>query len=718
MAVDPYAMCPCGNGKKLKFCCGDLAADIEKIHAMIEGDQPRAALRHVEQLLAKHAGREPLLDLKVTVQFALDEFDAAGETVEAFLKAAPKSPTAHAQHAILLAARDGGRAAVVPLQQAIALVETDMPRRVLEAIGSVGQALLVEGNVVAARAHLWLYQGVSGQQDTRALQLLMRLNQVAGLPLPLRDHLYLHPAPEGHPGQTDHDRAQWYAGSGRWLPAAQAFDALCGSYPDEPTFAYNRGLLYGWLGETGRFVTGLHAFAAGDVPEEDAVEAEAIAQLLDPAMKDEPIDVVRIAYPIADEEKLVDRLASDQRVAKYEVNPEEFAEADGPPPRSAYLLLDKPLPASGWKDEGDAITRDEVPSIVGFLSHYGRQTDRAERLELVIDKNNDFEKYTSLLAEAADGSLGEAEAETRVGESDAAEQALSWRWHFPPDTPPAHRRKLLGEQRRDAILNQWPETPRRSLGGKSPREAAADPSLRVPLAAAVLLLEQGTNNHRYADAFAELRGLLGLPAPAPIDPAVEDVEQLPLGRVPRLKIEAVDDEQLVQLYRRAMMAGAAAAVAHTAREAVRRPSLAERLPPREAYQRLIGQEDDTPTALALVEEARAASDAASESNAIWDLLELELHVVEGAPEEANRLLQHLRAEHIEEPGVAEQLYQLLYALGATPDAVPAGAAADPAPPMPGLAPAPGAEPAAAGAGKIWTPQGESGGGGGKLWTPS
>ena len=37
-------MCPCGSGKKLKFCCSDLVGDIEKIHRMIEGDQPRAAV--------------------------------------------------------------------------------------------------------------------------------------------------------------------------------------------------------------------------------------------------------------------------------------------------------------------------------------------------------------------------------------------------------------------------------------------------------------------------------------------------------------------------------------------------------------------------------------------------------------------------------------------------------------------------------------------------
>ena len=85
MAVDPYAMCPCGSGKKLKFCCSDLVGEIEKIHRMIEGEQPRAALRHAEQTLATHPGRASLLDLKATLEMSLGDLDAARQTVKEFV---------------------------------------------------------------------------------------------------------------------------------------------------------------------------------------------------------------------------------------------------------------------------------------------------------------------------------------------------------------------------------------------------------------------------------------------------------------------------------------------------------------------------------------------------------------------------------------------------------------------------------------------------------
>ena len=36
MALDHYQPCLCGSGKKLKFCCGDLAPELEKIDRMIQ----------------------------------------------------------------------------------------------------------------------------------------------------------------------------------------------------------------------------------------------------------------------------------------------------------------------------------------------------------------------------------------------------------------------------------------------------------------------------------------------------------------------------------------------------------------------------------------------------------------------------------------------------------------------------------------------------------
>ena len=47
MAIDPYASCPGGTGKKIKFCCPDLLSELEKIDRMLTGNQRRACLDHL-----------------------------------------------------------------------------------------------------------------------------------------------------------------------------------------------------------------------------------------------------------------------------------------------------------------------------------------------------------------------------------------------------------------------------------------------------------------------------------------------------------------------------------------------------------------------------------------------------------------------------------------------------------------------------------------------
>ena len=478
MAVDPYAPCPCGSGKKLKFCCPDLVSELEKVHRKLEGEQPRAALADLEQALEKSPGRPCLLDLKATIELSLGEFDAARATIDEFLRAAPQEPTAHA-HAAMLAASDAqdsdddeasnARDAVDHLQTALERIDDSIPARVLQAIGAVGQALLAAGDFVAARAHLWLYQGVSGPDDTRATELLMRLNQVGGLPLLLRDSLYLREAPAGHACESRHDHSQMLASRGQWRRASQTLEELCGEFPDLAMLHYNAAIVAGWLGDVERFCSGLREFANHTVGgtdaalSDDAVEAAAIADLLDPNQRDAPVEVVKISFPVSDEEQLIDRLTRDGRADAYPLDQSELQAIEGPPPRHTHMLLDRAAPETGVGIEADA-----VPRIVGFLSYYGRQTDRPERLELVADRDDNFDTALSLAREVGGDALGEPGDEEVVGQAPAGDASLRARWRFPADTPPGERRQLLADERRRALLDDWPVTGKASLGDQPP----------------------------------------------------------------------------------------------------------------------------------------------------------------------------------------------------------------------------------------------------------
>jgi hypothetical protein len=151
-----------------------------------------------------------------------------------------------------------------------------------------------------------------------------------------------------------------------------------------------------------------------------------------------------------------------------------------------------------------------------------------------------------------------------------------------------------------------------------------------------------------------------------------------------------------------------------AQEAIRRPTIAPRIPAADSYRRLIAAERDPDRALALIDEARSKAKSAGESTAPWDLAELELHIASGNPEAARESLAGIERDHRDDPEVGAALYQLLYEAGILPDELPARPhthTAEPVPAAVGSAEPPG--------GRIWTPDSERPASGkSAIWTPS
>ncbi len=721
MAINPYSLCPCGSGKKLKFCCGDLAAEIEKIYQMIQGDQPRGALKHVEQLLEKTPDQGSLLDLRSSLELSLHEFEAARDTVATFVKAHPDSASAHAQRAILVAATESGTAAIAPLQDALELLEKDMPLRVLEAIGAVGQALLVEGQLVAARGHLLLYAGIAPEEDNRGLELLMRMNLQAGLPLLLRDYLVLSECPHDAEWREPYLEALRNSARGLWRKSADILIAAIKKHGMAPEMVYSLALLQGWLGNTDAFVAGLHKYAMFEVPTDDAVEAEALAQLLDTNVDELKIETARTVFAIEDEAALEEKLRADSRIEDYQLEPPASGEEDAPRPRSSYILLDREPPESGA-----SIERGDVPQVMGFLSLFGKRTDRPAQLEITADRSGEKsgeqqDESEKLLREILGDDLGEVIESDVVNEKSLSEESLSWRWRLPDDTPMELRRQLLAEQRAEAVLEHWTAAPRGALLGKSPLEASDDEKLRVPLLASVLIIEQAAEDPKELKLFEKLRDKLKLPAAEEIDPTNIEVQNVPLVRIPRLRLGDVAAENLSPLLERTVLMGANLATLLVATEIVEREDLPEDFDLAGAYRRLIRLEPDVGRRLHWVQQARSWSKSQDQSEAEWSLLELEMSIEQGDPTRVQSLLGELRERHMEEPGVAEAIYKMLYQAGLID---PSQMAGQPMPAMPGMAEPVGAAKATSEPSGIWTPgsdapQSSDSAGGDKpaIWTP-
>jgi tetratricopeptide (TPR) repeat protein len=711
MAIDPYGPCPCGSGKKVKFCCSDIVDHIETIQKMLEGEQRMACLEYVVNLEKTVPDRSFLLLVRSMLEIDLDKLDEAEETIRRFREAHPEDAVAHAQTAIWHAAKGEAAEAVGPLQEAIRLCGENMPSRVYEAVGMVAARLFAEGFVIAAKTHLMFQIIVTKGQDQQAASMLSQITSSGDLPLLLRDQWHLADTPEIEADwKEDFAKAHLAAMQGRWGEAMGQFNALSEKAAEQPEIWRNLAILRLWMADHRGAIEALRKYTAIEVSIDDAVEAEALVQLIDEDTAADQIDVLTLTYPVSDDEALWECLTVNPLTENMPIDLQSLADENQPPPRAAFWLLDIVVPETGV-----GISRADVPKIRGEMFLFGKQTDREARLEFSLKRTDDFEPTKAALAELCGDRLGSPPEEQVALQISAVRDTMSWNWRLPDDTPTELRRELQTEEHRDAVLLRWPALKMNIFDGKTPTEVSADPAQRNRLLAAILLLELSDEQSDEVIDYNELREQLGLPKVEAIDGEGLDAAKLSSVRLVRVDAAKLLDDPLIQAFRRAVSLRINDALRRLAGEVVRREHLRMKIDLAEAHGILAQLARQPSEALGHLERARAESASAGKSCAPWDMLELSVQISQGSSADANRLVQHIRAQHFQEPGIAQAMMSLLMQAGLiNPDGSPRMAA-----PSPAQAPV-GESPAASQGQQIWTPDGEAGSASGEkkaIWTP-
>jgi hypothetical protein len=669
MTIDPYSPCPGGTGKKIKFCCSDLVHELDKLQRMIDGDQRVAGLDYVTKLDAKYPGRACLLSTRATLEAMLGNRDQSAATLATFREKHPENPIALAELAVLQATGDRPTDAIPSLQRALELSGDEVPQPLYEAFEAVAKNLAEAGHIVPAQALLWFQVSLSRGEDKQALQHWASIDGEPSIPLLLKNRLDLDVAPPGAPWKYEFDIALKRGQRGLWRIAADKFTALIPIAGQSPVLWRNLAQLRSWLADYAGAIEALRKYAALDVSIDEAVEAEALALLLDIKHRSSsiaepppsPADQLMVTFAVTSQTALEERFASDRQLDRLPIDPRTWNETTGlgtdePPPRAGYSLLDRPPPPA------EGLTRDKIPLVLGTLLLFGRQTDRTERLQLIVLRS-DLATARVQLSRIGGDALGDVTEEKVVSHSVARESGLGWQWRFPEEVTTERRNELVHEERTHRMLEVWPETPLSDLDGQTPRQAAANPNLRSRVLGLILCMDAtelpGSEN-RVLDT---LRQRLGLPVPQPIDPKTADLANLPRVRLGRLQADKLSDEELIRCYRRASFPPQRHAMASLAAEIVGRTSFTGRPEVAEAYGALAASASDTSAALAFVEKGRTAAQRAKQSTAAWDLEELELRLQRGEGAEASRLLQHVQREHAREPGVSETLFRILYEAG-------------------------------------------------------
>ena len=709
MGLDPYSPCPCGSGKKLKFCeCAVDSADIEKVVVAIDGDQRIAAIDLMDRILLQKPHQKALLALKAMVQFQLRDVPNARKTSAAFLAIAPTNPVA-----LTLSSfgdlEDGKLSeAVLKVQKAIAASSRELHYLIPDALMSIAQSLVIQGKFLAARAHLLLRFSMLGEQeeDRMGEQLLYRLEHAEDMPLACKQDFQVHPCDSAASYAVEFETALEAARNGSWLTAAQQFESLDKKHPHQAAILFNLGVFQTYLADPHAPATWRNYASVPNLPVEDAVEAELLSQALDPTAVSENVDEIRITYAVKDVSHLLEVLTADHRVNRMNIDLRKLVPEGSPPPRAAYWLLDRAIPASG-----DGLTREQVPVVIGDLFLFGKETDREARLEFIITKTKDMVQKVRHLQAVGGDQLGMIEKEEKLGGLAALEEAMMTRWRLPEGTPLELRQQLLKEQKQYNMFEVLPKQPIKLFGSKSALEVASEPQHRIRLLALIRSYELDHLNGGQEVDFNELRRQLGLPPQEDLDPTGVDIRTVSLLRLGRYDATKFTNEQIFVVITRSLRVGHAHPLVRTAYATLDRTDLPPEFSKCDAHELLAKYEREPGKSLEHILQAQAIATEQGRSPARYMLTEFDLRIARGEMNDVQRIMTTLQAKYIREPGIAEALYQKLMQLGIiNPDG--SSRLGSPGGAMPEAAPA--AAPNA-----LWTPEGAASGGQqpSKLWIP-
>jgi hypothetical protein len=696
MTIDLYALCPCGSGKKIKFCCRDIAAEIDKVERLLEAGQRQAALEFIELAEKRYPGRAYLLARKAELQRELGLQAEADGTLRTLLDREHDNPVALAESALLALSTEGEGVAVAieRLQGAVEVSTRDpWPDKVKEAIAAVADACTAVGYLPASLAHTVLFLETEPESEG-ATSALYQICASAQVPLLFKELRSFQRATEDAPWKDEFNAAMGRADRGAWLRGERQLTALAERFADAPAIWHNLAVLRSWLAEEEASAEAWRRYAALDVPLDDAVEAEAMALELDASPASDSIDIVRLTYAIRDMDRVIATTATDKRCVDY---PLEFPLAEGepsdqPPPRGTHFLLDTPLPRP------EELTADNVPRIAAYLFVFGKETDREARLIVQLQRGARFEAYQALIGEVFGDALGAPTDEKVLGQQGYIPFWSAEEFWFPEGTSLDRTRELRMQLRDRHIFDIWPNRPWKYLDGRTPRQAAGDRAGQIKLLG-VLLYAELTSQRNTATGFDfnVVRRHLGLPEATPLSANV-NVAEVPLAQLARLPMELLSDDQLQAVLTRAVHYRASEAAQRAALEVVARPALDDKVSKPAVYTTLALLAEDAQKALEYVDQGRRLAEDAGESSAQFDLHEVTLRLRRGEADEAANMINHLLQEHIEEPGVAQAVRELFVRMGLVgPDGRPRMQPADLA-----EAAETEVEPAAP-ASKLWTP---------------
>lgn len=582
MPVDAYAPCPCGSGKKFKWCCQPFYHRIEKAFEQNVNGQHEAALRTMEQLCSEFPNSPEVWGKRAELLWENQRLEEAEKVLEKALEINPNYAFAYFLRGMFRHDERELRGALQLYRKAAELCDPEARDLMSEIHGSIGQCEVMLNRPLAARA---AWQIALRFHPSEPVQRYMAecFGPRSELPsMVCRDYGFKSPPQDMTPAK----RAAWEASlakaqTGRLTDAAAAFAELTKDSPGAAAW-YNLGLVRAWLGDNAGALEAWDSYVAGEPDEDAAADAWALTEVLrfGDGMDSQRDCVEHVAlYRILDARAAAEAIPKERRIASLQ---EHGGVIGG-------TILTREMPPANPN-----LAAYELPRVAAYLVLMGDQ------LRLLNTDKEMLEQGRQIIESLFGPAISEPHlAETAPPFHRLLDEALSVR--IPSGLAEDHARRLLDQHLQQYFEETWIRRPRKSLNQIPAVDAAGHPVLRKKLTGLIRFLEDVARSALPLPYdFDRLRHKLGLsttkPAGEPTPTAAANISAMSAADLSTLEAGKLSDDDVEKAFQAAVRLDARELAGEFARAAVARPARAEHADRFPLYQHLIhlALDDDDP----------------------------------------------------------------------------------------------------------------------------
>ena len=570
MAMDPYASCSCGSGKKFKWCCQPIHAELEKVYTLDQEGQHEAAMRAMDEVVAQHSTNPEALGRKAQLLFTNDKVEDAEKVLDKAFELFPTYPFGYFLKAQFRLYEGEIAGALVLLRKSAEHYDPNAAGILAQIQVEIFECEMKLNHPIAAHAAVEL----AARLDPANEKLRQGINTVFGKGNPNLPssavQIYAFktlPASAGPERRAAWDAALKSAATGRLTDATKAFEQLTQGDAVEAAAWYNLGLCQAWLGANAAAVDALDRYVTLEADETQAAQAWALAEVLrfGQGMEDRA-DVVEytIAFGLRDPQAFVGALGELEKAGLLtgaRVNEEEGV--------LSAIILEKPLPA--LTPELQAKQNYKTGAYVAMMGNFVRLWNvNRESLDAAF-------KYFQQTIPAV-----VAEMQTVRGPAkfiEAMSEGIGFPLNAASPEEAASRMRAGFEKFFEEV---WMHRPLKSLNGVPPIDAAGHGVLKKKLRGVLQFLRECGELTKYPYDFDRLAGKLGLmetvaaPKADVAAGAKVDIAVLSAADLAALDIDSLGAADLDQAYQAALKLDARELAGKFAAVLVEKPAYAER----------------------------------------------------------------------------------------------------------------------------------------------